>query len=366
MLPGRSLEDMRICLLAGTLGQGGAERQLFFIAKALQESGARVRLLSLTRGEHWEAPIGRIGVPVTWVGQNPGRLQRLARICAELRQDRPQIIQSQHFYANLYAAGAARLLGIREVGAVRSDVCNEVRSNGSVLGLMSLRLPRTVAANSAAAIRTAIERGVAPQRLHLLPNVVDTDRFCPMESMPHSAVRILAVGRMDESKRFDRMLNLVAAAKTRTRRGIRVSLVGSGPLLPSLQKQAKELGLLPDIVEFCGASADPAPAYRQTDIFVMTSDFEGMPNAVLEAMASGVPVIATRVGGVPEVIEHGVNGFLVDPERTDLLLEATLELVENAEKRKQLGRHGRAFVMERHRPEQLPKILSRIYQAALS
>ena len=362
----QDLENMKICLLAGTLAQGGAERQLFFIAKALQESGARVRLLTLTRGEYWEEQIRQLGVPVVWVGERAGRLRRLALICAELRKDPPHIVQSQHFYTNLYAAGAARALGIREVGAVRSDVFNEVRSNGRILGRLSLRLPRTVAANSTAAISNAIANGVAPHRLHLLPNVVDIDHFSPSERPHSSTVRILAVGRMSEAKRFDRLLRLMAEVRGRTLHKVKAVLVGAGPLLASLQQQAKGLGLTAEEVEFHGAAEDPAPAYRDADIFMMTSDYEGTPNVVLEAMACGLAVIATRVGGVPELVEHGASGFLVEAGRIDRLLEATLALIENPGKRQDFGSRGRALVKARHSPGQLPKILTQIYQAALA
>ena len=90
-----NFEALKICFLAGTLGQGGAERQLFYLLKSLRECGAQPRLLSLTEGEYWEAAIRRLGVPVTWVGQPEGRMQRAWRIINELRRHPADIIQSQ-------------------------------------------------------------------------------------------------------------------------------------------------------------------------------------------------------------------------------------------------------------------------------
>src|SRR5438105_14816804 len=91
------------------------------MAKALVDQGAHPRVLTLTRGEFWEAPLRSAGVPTEWVGQHQSRLVRLRAIIAAARSDRPDVIQSQHFYTNLYAVGAARALRVREVGAIRCD-----------------------------------------------------------------------------------------------------------------------------------------------------------------------------------------------------------------------------------------------------
>src|SRR5579862_4193219 len=96
------LAKLKICFLAGTLGQGGAERQLFYNLKALRECGADVRLLCLGQHEFWEDPIRRLGIPIIYVGRSKSKLKRLVRIVAELHRDRPAIFQSQHFYTSAY------------------------------------------------------------------------------------------------------------------------------------------------------------------------------------------------------------------------------------------------------------------------
>src|SRR5262245_54420855 len=147
----RDLKGLRVCFIAGTLGQGGAERQLFYILRALVESGAEPSVLSLGRNEFWEARIRSLGVPTEWVGRRTSRLARLGTVIAAVRGRRPDVVQSAHFYVNLYTVLAARAAGAREVGAIRSNVLWEVADVGR-LGRLSLRAPRTVAANSHAAI----------------------------------------------------------------------------------------------------------------------------------------------------------------------------------------------------------------------
>ena len=105
--------------------------------------------------------------------------------------------------------------------------------------------------------------------------------------------------------------------------------------------------------------------YHQAAICVLTSDFEGTPNVLLEAMASGLPVVATRVGGVPGIVRHGETGFLLDPDDLDGLTAALVELVRNSQLRTGMGRRARTYVEENQSLHRLPVYLSELYQKAL-
>lgn len=100
----------RVGFVAGTLGRGGAERQLYYMARALVDEGQPPVVASLTRGEHWEQPIKELGVPVVWFGRSANPLLRTLDLIRALRPYRPQLLQSAHFHTNLYAVGAARVL----------------------------------------------------------------------------------------------------------------------------------------------------------------------------------------------------------------------------------------------------------------
>jgi glycosyltransferase involved in cell wall biosynthesis len=361
------LSNLRICLIAGTLGQGGAERQLFYIARALRENGATVQLLSLTRGEYWEERIRVLGVPVTWVGEHGAKARRVACIIKMLRRNPPDVVQSQHFYTNLYAVAAARVLGCSEVGAMRNDCMSEVRASGMVLGRLSLRAPRTLAANSRAAIRYAIEAGVPSSRLHLLPNVVDTNRFNPAASRAESGpVHLILVGRLEKQKRVDRFLSVLARLQKLSTSPVRATIVGEGSLRTALERQAADLGLLGKLVEFRGAVSDMAAVYGEADILVLTSDHEGTPNVALEAMASGLAVVATRVGGVQEVLESGETGYLVDARDEDGMARILADLISNPDLRRRIGQRATRFVRLHHSPAMLSTQLRQIYSAAAS
>jgi glycosyltransferase involved in cell wall biosynthesis len=361
------LANLHICLIAGTLGQGGAEQQLFYIARALHGSGASVRLLSLTKGEYWEERIRQLGVPVTWVGEHGGKGARIRHIIKTLRGNAPDVVQSQHFYTNLYAVVAARVLGCREVGAMRSDCVSEVRASGAVLGRLSLRAPRTIAANSQAAIRNAIRLGVPSSRLHLLHNVVDTNRFTPAGSRKRGPVHLIAVGRLDRPKRFDRFLTILARLRNLTATKIKATIVGEGSLRTVLERQAADLGLLDGLVEFRGSVSDMAAVYREADILVLTSDYEGTPNVALEAMASGLALVAPRVGGIQEVVRHEETGCLVAAGSDSApLVSQVLRLINDEPSRVEMGRRARAYVSANYSPERLPGELRNVYEVALS
>src|SRR5881394_2156145 len=159
-----NLSGLKPCFLAGTLTPGGAERQLFYVLQTLRQAGATPRLISLDRGEFWEEKIKALGVSVACVGGSPSRVKRLLRILKLLRNDRPDIVQSQHFFANTYSSLAARFLRLSGIGAMRSNGHSEVNGSGRIGGWLNLHLPAIIAANSQMAIQYAVAKGVPASR----------------------------------------------------------------------------------------------------------------------------------------------------------------------------------------------------------
>lgn len=365
----RNLSNLKLCFLAGTLTPGGAERQVFYILQALCQAGASPRLLSLDRGEFWEERIKALGVPVTWAGDQPSRLRRMLRVLKEVRKDPPHILQSQHFFTNAYVGLTARLFQVSGVGAMRSNGSAEVSGSGPLGGWLNLHCPRLIAANSKVAIRYAMARGVSPSHLYFLPNVVDTEWFKPSNRLPEEPFTLIAVGRLVRPKRLDRFISILHRLRNNFGLNVRGWIIGSGrqneDLRAELESQASTLGLLPDTVQFRGSVADMRSVYHQAAVCVLTSDVEGTPNVLLEAMASGLPVAATQVGGVSEIVQHGRTGFLADPENWDGLVTALVELVKNSELRMEMGRRARAFVEENHSLQRLPAYLGGLYERAL-
>jgi colanic acid/amylovoran biosynthesis glycosyltransferase len=175
---------------------------------------------------------------------------------------------------------------------------------------------------------------------------VDLDRFEPGtpagdDSAP---VEILSVGRLSHEKGQPMLLAAVAELR---RRGlaVRLTMVGDGPLRAELEADAARLGIT-DLVTFTGAlGQDELPAiFRRADIFCQPSFMEGIPVVLMEAMATGLPVVSSRVAGIPELVAEGESGLLVSPGRPDLLAAALAQLVEFPDKRADMGRRGRTIV----------------------
>ncbi len=358
------LQGLRVCFVAGTLGQGGAERQLFYILQALQAAGARAKVLSLSQDEFWESQIRELGFEVSYVGESSSRFKRLVRIRREVRRFKPDIIQAQHFYVNLYAAIVARLSGCNAIGAVRSNVTSELADIGWPLALASLRLPPILATNSRAAIRNLVNMGVPENRLFFLPNVVSNPRSVHGSSRQADSLAILGVGRLVPAKRFDVFLKVLAQVNKKCR--IKGVIAGDGPLRAELEALAIRLGLLPGTVQFLGEVSDTGRWYDQADLLLLTSDYEGTPNAVLEAMALGVPVIGTRVGDVPDLLGEGARGRLVAPGDIAGLVSATEEALSDPQTCNRLARLARSYVQSEHSYAGLGTHLTKLYSLTLT
>jgi glycosyltransferase involved in cell wall biosynthesis len=197
--------------------------------------------------------------------------------------------------------------------------------------------------------------GVPKDRVVHIDNAIDAVRFTRQRSIvaaqqelgwPAGRLLIGAVGRLAEEKGFDLLIR--AAAKLSAEgRDVGVAIAGDGPEQARLEQLSRDLGC-PDRVRLMGFQADLKPFYEAMDIYALSSRREGLPNVLLEAMALDVPVIATRVAGVPTLIDDGKNGLLIDGGSVDALAVAIGRLADDVELREGLAVAGRATVLNRY------------------
>lgn len=204
---------------------------------------------------------------------------------------------------------------------------------------------RAITANSSGL--AAISSATDPYPVDVIPNGVDTEFFCPRttERPRDEFTHLLFVGRFNGQKNLRSLLQQFAVARTRAPT-IRLTMIGDGPHKEMLYSEAKRLGII-EAVTWRGwmGKAELAALYRDADVFVNPSLYEGMPNTVMEAMASGLPVIASAVAGNDELVEHGRTGLLFDLHESDALAEAIVLLSESPELRASFGRSGRDTVV---------------------
>jgi glycosyltransferase involved in cell wall biosynthesis len=354
---------MKMAFVAGTLGKGGAEQQLYYSLRTLTGTGADVTLFSLTRDEFWEQPIRELGIPVTFVGESESRAARGQRVVAEIRRLRPRIVQSQHFYTNLYAIAAAKVAGAVDVGAMRNDCLSEIADMGRILGTLSFRLPRYLIGNSHTGIENALALGRRPDSTFFLQNVVDTDRFSPGSGPRRDGpVRILLAGRLEPQKRVDRFLRLIRSLVGVVPTPIEGVIAGDGTQKAEMERLAHELGLGP-FVTFLGRVSDMTAVYRDADLLVLASDHEGAPNVVMEAMACGIPVVATDAGDAHAIVGSGRGGYCARSE--DDLTAHVASLVTDPRLRAAMGRDARETALRSLSFASLGDSLQGIYRKIL-
>jgi glycosyltransferase involved in cell wall biosynthesis len=227
-------------------------------------------------------------------------------------------------------------------------------------------MPSALLANSNAAARSASCLGRFSRQVRVLPNVIDLAAFDRQAASadsgpPEIGLRIIAVGRLVRAKRQDRFLSALASVRERNPE-VRGALVGSGPMKSELESLASGLGLLPNGVQFLGRSDDVATLLRQSEIFILTSDYEGFPNVLLEAMAARLPVVTTPAGDSAEVVQDDRTGYVVGFEDFKELVDRIALLARSPALRRRLGEAGRKRVEEHYGVEHLPRRLLAIYR----
>jgi glycosyltransferase involved in cell wall biosynthesis len=339
--------NLRIALLAGTLGQGGAEKQLVYMATSLQRVNVDVRVYCLTRGDFYEAPLRAAGLDPIWVGRFRNPLARLCALAVAFARFRPHIVQTMHSFTNPYAAGAARVCGAMSIGSVRGDFQFEWNESGKWSPWL-FRLPSVLLANSKAGAANATKLGNVHSPVRVLTNAIDLPDFdrrigSAARRPAESPAQILMVGHLTEPKRVDRFLKTLARVRNQ-RPSLSGVIVGDGPLLGRLESLASALGLLPDGVRFAGRRDDVPALMHQSSMLVCTSDHEGFANVLLEAMAARLPIVTTPAGDAGQVVQDGQTGYVVDFEDTDGMAERILRLADSEDLRLRLGEAGRRRV----------------------
>jgi glycosyltransferase involved in cell wall biosynthesis len=361
-------ESLRVAWIAGTLGPGGAEKQLVYAVAALLQARVTVRVYALTRGEEHELSLRSLGAAPVYCGRFGLPPARLATLALALRGFRPHVVHSVHFYTNLYAAAAARACGALSVGAIRSDLTRELRLH-PFWGRRLLRWPDAIVTNSTVAAENARRAGRPADSVFVLPNTLDLADFDRRAALPVGGTPewprpcVAAIGRLIAVKRIDRFLRALALARRR-RPDLTGLVVGDGPERASLEALAAELELLPEGVRFLGRRDDVPGILARVDALVLTSDQEGSPNVVLEAMAAGRPVIATPAGEVRHLVRQNRTGFVVAFDDAEELAARIVEVTGTGDLASVLGREGRRLVEAEHGVEDLPRKLLRVYADA--
>lgn len=368
---------MRVLHLISSAGWYGAENVLVNLAAASRQLGcdARAGVLCDRRNPHLEVAerAAERQVPAE-VFHCRGRLDfgTVSTLRRYLHQNGIDILHTHgykaHFYAVCALRGASRpgLVTTCHTGTDQPEKTAFLQLYDALTRMLRHRAGRIVAVSPAIA-GTLRAEGVPLERLATIPNGIDVGRFdLPHQSwpdVPSGAPVVGIVGRLIREKGPYCLLEAARRVLAQVPEA-RFVFVGDGPERGMLQQAAERDGLAPHIL-FAGVRTDMPAVYAALDVFVQPSFSEGMPLTVLEAMAAGLPIVATSVGAVPELLDSGSCGLLCPPEDAGALADALMRILRNPDDARRLGANARTRLHQHYSAEAMARRYLDVYQALL-
>lgn len=360
-----------VTFIIGQLVLGGAEKQLYLLVRGLMQRGWDVSVITLHPGhnDYWEVPIKEMGVRFFGIVDH-GRLLRFIRLIFILRRERTSIVHSWTEFTGLYASVCGRLACVPiRLGSQRSNERYTIQVLGKFLYKLSYFGLDGVVTNSRPAL-TQLSNRWPSLDVCFIPNGVESpvghtkENICRKYSIPLEKSVIGAIGALISVKRFDILIDAVSLLQ-QTGINCCLVLVGDGPLRDQLFLRASKkldkgslflLGAIPQ-------AENILPAF---DVFCFTSENEGTPNVVLEALANGIPVVSTAVGGVGELIEHGVSGILINSNTPEGVADLIQHLLLNPSLMNEISNKGRLKTLELYSVDNMVESMIQFYEKKIA
>jgi glycosyltransferase involved in cell wall biosynthesis len=364
----------RITFVIISLFKGGAETQMVRLAVALADRGWTVRIVTLMDLNDYGGVLSEKNILVDSLGIPRGRYdpRSLPKLVRLFRRHRPDIVCTFLYHSNVLGRVAARLAG---VPVVVSSIRNAVFGGWLADKLMSMtdKLATRTTTNSELAAKALLERRVVrPERLQVIRNAVEL-------SAPGSEVKSrdqlvgralgstwlwLSVGRLEPQKANEVAMKALARLR-KEGKDVHLAIAGSGSQEGELLALRSALDL-DDSVSFLGNRKDIGELMAASDGLVLASRWEGLPNVVLEACLAGLPVVATSVGGVTEIIENDRTGVVVVPDDEEALADGMRRLMQlSPEQRAEMTRTAREYVESAFEPQAVMDVWEGLFEELL-
>jgi sugar transferase (PEP-CTERM/EpsH1 system associated) len=338
---------IRIVHVVTTLNIGGLEKVVLDLVRCRTQGVFSAQVVCLDAAGVLDQRFSEVGVPVETIGTAGSVPRRILKLARRLRQLRPQVLHTHNPQAHLHGAWAGRLAHVPVVVHTKHGRAYPEQRVVAAFSRLAVAWTSRFTAVSEDAARVARDIERVPARiLQVIHNGIDVERFSATGTRSTGAGRrAVTVGRLDPIKDQTTLLRAVRFVVDKMPE-FQLDVVGDGPSRRELEALRATLGLA-DHVHFHGYREDVAPYLAAADLFVLSSISEGAPLALLEAMASSLPAVATDVGGIREVIVPGETGYLAPASSPEALGRAMLAVLADPGTLERLGRAARRRVEDR-------------------
>lgn len=335
-------KPITIAILLQDLEFGGTQQYAIRLLMRLDRTMFLPELWVLRGGDDMTALAAEAGINVVWFSKaKQVTMLALARLAWRLLRRRPQILYTLTVVPNIWGRVFGALACVPVVVSGYRSLMPRQQER------FLWRLSDKIICNAEALKKIMIRQfAVAPARIAVIPNAVDADWFRPEPTAKDPQPTVVFVGRLVAEKDPLNLLEAFRLAALRLPQA-RFEIIGNGPFKPEMETRIRVCSL-ESRIKLLPATADIRPALRKAWVFALSSTSEASPNVIIEAMAMGLPVVATRVGGIPELVADGATGLLVEPRNPANLAEAIITLLTDEARRCSMGENSREIILARH------------------
>ena len=371
---------IKILFVITSSGVGGAEKVLYHTSRLLDPGRYTSSICSLKDKGQIAQDAEKAGIEVHCLAMTDGEralgwissLTALFRLTRYLIKVRPTIVHSFLFRANIISRTAAFLARVPLVISSVRVMGGEKDYYHMIEKVTSCMVDHYITVSDSVKEYLMNKANILPEKITTIHNGVALNGKSPRGKgsgpgpfgLEHNDSVVLSVGRLHQQKGYDYLIRAIATVKGEVPT-VKALIVGEGEEENDLKNLVKSLDLSKEVI-FTGLCRDVEKLLNFTGLFVLPSLWEGMPNAVLEAMSAAKPVVATRVGGVPELVVDGETGILVPPEDPDSLARAIVELLRNNERAQRMGNAGRKRVQKHFSLTAMVSKTDHLYQELLN
>jgi len=348
---------MRVLQVIPNFGLGGAERLVVNLLEVIDKEKFEVAACSLYPKANtlFGHQLEKSGIQIYYLGKHKGLdLRMIPRLYRLFRVFKPDVVHT-HLSVLRYALIPLILCRIpARFHTLHNIAQKEVDALGKIVHYLAFHLGGVIPVSISQEVARTVKK-LYKVRTLIIYNGIPTRHFKSAEEtrsiwrkkegIKNSEVVFLHIGRFSPQKNHRLLIEAFAQAMMK-RSDLKLLLVGDGELRPDIKKIVKEKQLEQNI-HFLGLRQDISELLSACDIFILSSDWEGVPMTILESMAAGKPVIATAVGGVPELVEDSITGLLVPPQDIQALSKAMVKLANDSSLREEMGKEGRKRALER-------------------